>query len=163
MGTEGGGEAYISTGQLPAVEAVRRHLEAAHERHRSVDDGEVADYIPALAAASPHAFGASIAGVSGQTISIGDAAVPFSIQSVSKPFVFALVCDALGPDRARDLLGTNATGLPFDSVMAVELNASRTMNPLVNAGAIATTSLLPGATTEDKWAYVLDGLSRPVH
>jgi glutaminase len=158
-GTDGGG-AYVSTGELPAIEAVRGHLEAAYQRHRSVDDGEVADYIPALAAASPQAFGACIAGVGGQTVSVGDATVPFSIQSVSKPFVFALVCHAIGPDRAAELLGTNATGLPFDSVMAVELNNSRTMNPLVNAGAIATTSLLPGATVEDKWAHVLDGLSR---
>ena len=158
-GTEGNG-AYVSTGKLPDVDAVRRHLETAYERHRSVDDGEVADYIPALAAASPQSFGACIAGVGGQTVCVGDATVPFSIQSVSKPFVFALVCDAIGAAKAAELLGTNATGLPFDSVMAVELNSSRTMNPLVNAGAIATTSLLPGSTMEDKWEHVLEGLSR---
>ena len=150
---------FVSTGQLPRPEAVRHHLEAAYERHRSVDDGKVADYIPALAQASPLAFGACIAGVAGQTISVGDATTPFSIQSVSKPFVFALVCEAIGPRRAGELLGTNATGLPFDSVMAVELNRSRTMNPLVNAGAIATTSLLPGSTVEEKWAHVVEGLS----
>ena len=67
----------------------------------------------------------------------------FSIQSVSKPFVFALVCDTLGYEEARLRLGVNSTGFPFNSLMAVELNAERTMNPLVNAGAIATTSLAP--------------------
>ena len=93
-------------------------------------------------------------------MSAGDAAHPFSIQSVSKPFVFGLVLQHLGARRARELLGVNATGLPFNSVMAVELNDDRTMNPMVNAGAIATTSLVPGETPEEKWGAVLDGLSR---
>ena len=79
---------------------------------------------------------------------------------MSKPFVFALVCDAIGHDEARRKLGVNSTGLPFNSVMAIELNADRTMNPMVNAGAIATTSLVPGATADDKWRYIHDGLSR---
>ena len=91
---------------------------------------------------------------------MGDAEHPFSLQSVSKPFVFALVLQEIGPARARDLLGVNGTGLPFNSVMAVELNDERTMNPMVNAGAIATTSLVPGATPQAKWSAVLDGLSR---
>ena len=69
----------------------------------------------------------------------------FSIQSVSKPFVFALVCDAIGYGEARRRLGVNSTGFPFDSLMAVELNVDRTMNPLVNAGAMAATSLVPGS------------------
>ena len=63
---------------------------------------------------------------------------------MSKPFVFALVCEAVGYAEARRRLGVNSTGFPFDSLMAVELNADRTMNPLVNAGAMATTSLVPG-------------------
>jgi glutaminase len=54
----------------------------------------------------------------------------------------------------------NATGLPFNSVMAIELNKDRTMNPMVNAGAIATTSLAPGETAEAKWRFIQDGLSR---
>jgi len=70
------------------------------------------------------------------------------------------VCQALGPAEARGRLGVNSTGQPFDSVMAVELTPDRTANPMVNAGAIATTSLVPGATADDKWAFVVDGLSR---
>ena len=66
----------------------------------------------------------------------------------------------IGATRARELLGVNGTGLPFNSVMAVELNDERTMNPMVNAGAIATTSLVRGATPDEKWETVLDGLSR---
>ena len=84
----------------------------------------------------------------------------FSIQSVSKLFVFALVCDALGHEEARRKLGVNSTGLPFNSVMAIELNADRTMNPLVNAGAMATTSLVPGTTADEKFDTIVTGLSR---
>jgi glutaminase len=153
------GGAFVSTGQLPETVLVQQRLEAAYAQCLEVDDGEVARYIPALAAASPAHFGACMVSVDGRVLAIGDAAVPFSIQSVSKPFVFALVCDALGAEEARAHLGVNATGLPFNSVMAVELSESRTMNPMVNAGAIATTSLVPGGSVDEKWAYVLDGMS----
>ncbi len=74
--------------------------------------------------------------------------------------MFALVCQALGEDRARDLLGVNSTGLPLNSVLAVERSGDGLTNPMVNAGAIATTSLAPGETSEAKWAFVQDGLSR---
>ena len=82
------------------------------------------------------------------------------IQSVSKLFVFALVCDVLGHEEARRKLGVDSTGLPFNSVMAIELNADRTMNPLVNAGAMATTSLVPGTTADEKFDIIVTGLSR---
>ena len=91
---------------------------------------------------------------------IGDVEAAFSIQSVSKPFVFALVCEAIGYEAARYQLGVNSTGFPFNSLIAVELNDERTMNPLVNAGAIATTSLVPGTTADEKWERIRDGLSR---
>ena len=120
----------------------------------------MADYIPALAAASPEWFGISVVGTRGRSFEIGDVETTFSIQSVSKPFVFALVCEAIGYGEARRRLGVNSTGFPFDSLMAVELNADRTMNPLVNAGAMATTSLIPGATADEKWERIQDGLSR---
>jgi glutaminase len=150
----------ISTGDLPQAEEVRAVVTEAYGRYRSNGDGEVADYIPALAQASPDWFGISVVGARGNSFEIGDVAVTFSIQSVSKPFVFALVCDAIGYGEARRRLGVNSTGFPFDSLMAVELNVDRTMNPLVNAGALAATSLVPGATAQEKWERVREGLSR---
>ena len=71
--------------------------------------------------------------------------------SISKPFVFALVCEALGPDQRAGQLGVNATGLPFNSVTAIEQSDDGRTNPMVNPGAIATTSLVPGESAEAKW------------
>jgi glutaminase len=150
----------VSTGELPQTEQVRDAVTEAYERYRSNGDGDVADYIPALASASPELFGICVVGARGRFFEIGDVETAFSIQSVSKPFVFALVCDAIGYEMARHRLGVNSTGFPFNSLMAVELNDDRTMNPLVNAGAIATTSLVPGDTAEEKWERIRDGLSR---
>lgn len=154
------GPRRVSTGALPDPVDLQVLLDEAHERYRGVHEGQVADYIPALADADPDGFGACVAGVGGALFSVGDAQVEFSIQSVSKPFVFALVCDVVGSDVAQEQLGVNSTGLPFNSVMAIELSEDRTLNPMVNAGAIATTSLVPGATAEDRWQFVLEGLSR---
>jgi glutaminase len=80
--------------------------------------------------------------------------------SVAKPFVFALACETLGPDEVRARVGVDSTGLPFDSLAAVERSRDGTTNPMVNAGAIATTSLLPGESAEDRWQFLLAGLSR---
>lgn len=154
---EGG---FVSTGTLPAREQLRALVETAYALFRNETSGRVADYIPVLAEADPAAFGICVASTRGETYALGDADVPFSIQSVSKPFLFALVCDALGPAEAAQRLGVDATGLPFNSVMAIELDADRATNPMVNSGAIATTSLLPGATLEERWNQVRAGLSR---
>jgi glutaminase len=150
----------VSTGQLPSPDQVGRALYDAYNKAKTNNDGVVADYIPALADASPSLFGACVAGVAGGLYPVGDATTEFSIQSVSKPFVYALVCNAIGYESARAKIGVNATGQPFNSVMAIELSDERTMNPMVNAGAIATTSLIPGDTADDKWDFILDGLSR---
>jgi glutaminase len=74
--------------------------------------------------------------------------------------VFALVCQAVGEDEARRKLGVNSTGLPFNSVIAIERTGDGATNPMVNAGAIAAVSLAPGATAADKWRFIHEGLSR---
>jgi glutaminase len=152
--------ALISTGHLPSDTEVDSLLQRGYARYRDLSEGVVADYIPALACADPNWFGAAVVGTRGRVFQVGDATHEFSMQSVSKPFVFALVCDVIGHDAAREKLGVNSTGLPFNSVMAIELGDDRTINPMVNAGAIATTSLVPGATADEKWAFVQDRLSR---
>jgi glutaminase len=150
----------ISTGHLPQPQEVETLIRAAYDRYKDLHDGKIADYIPALAKVSGKLFGICLVGTDGRAFAIGDSQHEFSIQSVSKPFVFALVCEAIGIEVARGKIGVNATGLPFNSVMAIELNADRTMNPMVNAGAIATTSLVPGDDAEAKWRFIHEGLSR---
>lgn len=149
----------ISTGHLPSLEIVREIVLESHSRYAGLTDGEVADYIPKLAEANPAWFGITLASATGRTFSVGDAQQEFSIQSISKAFVYALVCESLGHDLMRERIGVNNTGLPFNSVMAIELNAGHTMNPMVNAGALATTALVPGESWEEKWEYIHSGLS----
>lgn len=150
----------VCTGRPAPRETADRLVREAHALFKDNREGAVASYIPALAAVPPELFGICLVTAGGAFHEAGDTGHSFTIQSVSKPFVFALVCEALGEEEAREKLGVNATGLPFDSVIAVELNPHRTMNPMVNAGAIAATSLAPGRTPDEKWEFVRDGLSR---
>ncbi|UJP11643.1 glutaminase A [Microbacterium sp. KUDC0406] len=135
-------------------------LRTAHDRYAGHDEGTVADYIPVLASANPEWFGLSLVGVTGSVHEAGDVGVAFTIQSISKAFVFALACTAVGHETVHERVGVNNTGLAFNSVVAVELNDGSPMNPMVNAGAIATTALLPGSDAEERWAHLRDGLSR---
>lgn len=150
----------VSTGHLPPAQRVQALVADAHARFQAIDDGEVADYIPALASVPRGLFGVCVVECSGLTHEAGDTAHAFSIQSVSKPFVFALVCEALGEEVARAKLGVNSTGLPFDSVLAIERTPDGSSNPMVNAGAIAAASLAPGDTADAKWRFIREGLSR---
>ncbi len=155
-----GPQPWVSTGHLPDRSVIGRVLEAAHRDAAAIHDGEVSQVYPALACADPGAFGIALASVDGAVLTAGDTDVPFTIMSVAKPFTWALVCDALGPDEARARVGANATGLPFNATEAIERSPDGRTNPMVNAGAIAAASLVPGATAEDRWATILDGLAR---
>ena len=95
-----GERTFVSTGTLPSRDELRALVETAYVRFRGERAGAVADYIPALAEADPAAYGICVASPWGDAFALGDADVPFSIQSVSKPFVFALVCEALRRDPA---------------------------------------------------------------
>ena len=105
---------FISTGHLPEPEQIDVLLKEAYRRFRSVDEGEVADYIPALARTPHDLFGLCAVETNGAVHTAGDAEYRFSIQSISKPFVFALVCQAIGAEPARERIGVNSTGLPFN-------------------------------------------------
>jgi glutaminase len=151
---------FVSTGELPPPERVRALVDEAYERFRSIDNGRPSQIYPALAEVPPGLFGICVVGARGGVHGVGDADVEFTIMSVAKPFVFALVCAAFGPEALRRRIGVNATGLPFNSLTAIEQAAEGRTNPMVNPGAIAVTSLIPGATSDDRWGFVLDGLSR---
>jgi glutaminase len=152
--------AYVSTGHLPPAEDIVRLVNQVHARYKSNTDGANSQVYPALAEVPSQLFGICVVGTDGAVHSVGEAEHEFSIMSVSKPFVFALVCQAIGAAQAREKLGANATGYAFNSVAGIERSPNGRTNPMVNAGAIATTSLVSGATVDAKWKFIHDGLSR---
>src|SRR5215467_10146671 len=133
----GAGYDYVSTGHLPSPDQVKALVSEAHARFKSNTEGKNSDVYPALARVPRELFGVCVAGTSGNVYAVGDTDYEFSIMSVSKPFVFALVCQELGAEEAREKLGANATGMPFNSLAAVERSADGRTNPMVNSGAIA--------------------------
>lgn len=153
-------ETFISTGKLPPTEHVAKLVAEAHERFSSVALGKNSQVYPALANVSESLFGICVVSVNGDFFSVGDAAHEFSIMSVSKPFVFALICNLIGATGARERLGVNATGFAFNSLAGIERDKDGRTNPMVNAGAIATTSLVPGPTEDEKWHFIHEGMSR---
>jgi len=150
---------YVSTGHLPSQELVSNLVAEAYELFRTNTDGKNSEVYPALARVPADLFGICVVGTSGNVYAAGNVDEEFTIMSVSKPFIFALVCEILGPQQLREKIGVNATGLGFNSLEGVERFAGST-NPMVNSGAIATTSLVAGADVEAKWKFIHDGLSR---
>jgi glutaminase len=151
---------YVSTGHLPPPDRVETLVEEAYEQFKSNREGRTSSVYPSLADAPEDLFGMCVVGTDGRLYATGDADHEFPIMSVSKPFVFALVCEAMGAEAARDQIGVNATGLPFNSLEALERSVDGRTNPMVNPGAIAATCLIPGATHHEKWQIIQDGLSR---
>jgi glutaminase len=139
---------------------VKALVAEAYHRYQPNTQGQNSQVYPALARMPRELFGICVVGTSGNAYAVGDAESPFSIMSVSKPFVFALVCEALDPEQVREQIGVNATGLPFNSLAAIEQNPDGRTNPMVNSGAIATTSLVPGATVAAKWEFIHNGLAQ---
>jgi glutaminase len=159
MNSPGGQSHYVSTGHLPSPDQVKRLVQDAHAKFKSNKDGQNSQVYPALARVPSDLFGVCVVGTSGNVYAVGDTDHEFSIMSVSKPFVFALVCELLGPEEIRKKIGANATGRAFNSLAAVENSSDGRTNPMVNAGAIATTSLVPGKSVAEKWKFIHDGLS----
>ncbi len=135
-------------------------VDEAYSKFKGVREGKNADYIPILASVDPELFGIAIVTVAGDVITAGDVGHAFSIQSVAKPFTMALVMEEQGLDAIRQKIGVEPSGMPFNSILAIELNHQRSINPLVNAGAIAAVSMLEAQSPEERWRKILDGYSR---
>lgn len=136
------------------AERIEEVLKAAHLRFASLDEGENASYIPALAAVPSSLFGLAAVTVQGDVICVGDALHPFAIESISKAFNLSLAMDYHGAAALRQKVGTEATGEGFNSVLALELHGGKPLSPLVNAGAIATVSLVPGEGAPEVWEHI---------
>jgi glutaminase len=139
----------------PTQEQVQAAVNEAYEKFKGNTDGKNADYIPELAKVDSNLYGIAIVTSDGQTITAGDVDKPFSIQSISKVFSLALAMEELGPDKVFEKIGSEPTGRPFNSVEAVVDMPTHTGNPLVNAGAIATVSLIQAPTADAKYNKIL--------
>ncbi|HEX7288740.1 MAG TPA: glutaminase A [Candidatus Angelobacter sp.] len=149
-----------AAGQRSPVAPTREQVEAvvkdAYNRFMSDTSGKNADYIPELAHVDSKLFGIVIVTTDNQVVTAGDVDYAFSIQSISKVFTLALAMEELGADKVFERVGNEPTGRPFNSVEAVVDMKTHTGNALVNAGAIATASLISGANKEAKWNKILD-------
>jgi glutaminase len=146
-------------GLKAAVAPFRGTLQELHAKFRDVSEGKVADYIPELALARPDWFGISIVTVDGQSFDVGDYQQQFSIQSVSKPFVFGMALELHGRESVLHKVGVEPTGEAFNAIVLDE-QSNRPFNPLVNAGAIATVDLIEGKDLSERIKKLLAGIGR---
>lgn len=139
---------------------LQKLVDQAYAKFKDVREGKNADYIPALAKVPSGLFGVVIATRDGVVVSAGDVDYTFSIQSVSKPFTMARVMDQQGYEAVREKIGVEPTGLPFNSKLALEIYAAKSVNPLVNAGALAAVSMLPAKSEAERVQMVVDNLAQ---
>jgi len=141
--------------QAQAVD-VNAVVNAAYEKYKDLEEGANADYIPALAKVDPNMFGIVVVTVDGKVYTAGDISSEVSIQSISKVFTMARVMDDSGTDVIIDNMGVDATGQVFNSIVAIEQYQGQQMNPMVNPGAIATTSMVKGGSEKEIWKNISD-------
>ena len=137
-----------------ALAPVQDYLVELHERVSGLTGGKPADYIPELGKANPAAFGIALATVDGEVYSVGDSNQAFTIQSVSKPFMYGYALQRYGREAVLTHVGVEPTGEAFNSIVLDEV-ANRPFNPMVNAGAIAVAELMGGQTQEQRTANML--------
>ena len=144
----------------PNTARVEAAVREAYEKFRNDTNGKNADYIPYLAQVDSKLFGVAVVTTDNQVFEIGDVKYSFSIQSISKVYTLALAMEELGHDRVFERIGSEPTGRAFNSVTAVVEMPTHTGNAFVNAGAIATTSLITGKNEDEKWNKILDFYSK---
>ncbi|ODA68244.1 Glutaminase 2 [Methyloligella halotolerans] len=146
-------------GDGAAIAPIHDYLSELLARFADVEGGSVADYIPELSKADPRAFGIALSTVDGETYSVGDAFQTFTIQSVSKPFMYGYALQRFGREAVLRHVGVEPTGEAFNSIVLDE-SENRPFNPMVNAGAIAVAELMGGDTQDERIANMGELFSR---
>src|SRR4051794_18183707 len=129
------------TSPTPCLSPIQIYLQQLHARYAGLTDGDVATYIPELAKADPDWFGCCLVTTDGQVYAVGDSDLPFTIQSISKPFVYATALADSGKEAVLNKIGIEPTGDAFNAI-SLHPNTGQPSNPMINAGAIATTGLV---------------------
>lgn len=143
-----------------SVSQIQEAAQEAYEKFKSNTDGKNADYIPYLANIDKNLFGISICLLDGKTITLGDYDYRFGIESVSKVHTAILALRQYGAEKLLEMIGADATGLPFNSIMAILLEKDHPSTPLVNAGAIAACSMIqPVGDSDKKWEAIVSNIT----
>jgi len=143
--------------ELPGHTHLRKTLDRLHKKYGDCHEGDVATYIPELAKANPDHFGVAVVGVDGNVYEAGETSAEFTIQSISKAFVFGLAVETHGRDAVLKRVGVEPSGDAFNSL---ELRSSRKpFNPMINAGAITDTGMVMGASVKERMNKILRLLS----
>ena len=140
-------------------EEIRAHLNAVFDELSDDRSGVLVDYIPELTKVDADAFAISIATIDGTMYGVGDIDARFTLQSVASPFVYGHVLEEFGPDFVRQRVGVEPTGNAFNSIV-LDRRTRRPMNPMVNAGAIAISSLVEGNDPTERLNVVLELFSK---
>jgi glutaminase len=140
---------------MPSAETLQRVVNEAHARFKSDTSGKNADYIPYLASVPSNLFGVAIVTADGRVFTAGDVDYSFSIQSCSKVFTLAQIMQESGQEAVFKKIGVEPTGMPFNSVTALGLHDNRAINPLVNAGAMASVSMVKANSAAERWDKIL--------
>ena len=141
-------------------ENLQRVVNDAHARFKDDRSGKNADYIPYLATVPSELFGVCIVTTDGRVFSAGDVNYAFSIQSCSKVFTLCQALQEFGDQEVLKKIGVEPSGLPFNSITALGIYGERAVNPLINAGAIATVSLIKAENPAQRWEKILSYHSR---
>jgi glutaminase len=150
----------MSDDSTMSPETIAAAVKAAYDQHARAPGGANASYIPYLASVPSTLAGVAVVTADGQVFEQGDTRYGFAIESISKVFTLALALEQHGPAQVQSKLGADPTGMPFNSVMALELHDDRPQSPLVNAGAIASVSFIQAGDAEERWALIWDMQSR---
>ncbi|MFC5078494.1 Glutaminase 1 [Vibrio thalassae] len=138
------------------TDKISKALVEAHSLYKDVNDGENASYIPFLAKVPAELVGLCFVSVSGEIYSVGNTDYEFAIESISKVMTLALALNQHGAKAVHEKIGADATGLPFNSIVALELHNGKPLSPLVNAGAITTVSMVKATDAENRWSKILE-------
>lgn len=134
-------------------------LVQAFNLSKEKNEGRLADYIPELAKVNPNLFSATVTTVNGDSFSVGDQTQLFSLQSTSKPIVYSLALKQHGTNYVHSRVGVEPTGEAFNSIIELEKQSHRPFNPMINSGAIATTSLIRSENGISKLQLIVNYIS----
>ncbi|MGI9161380.1 MAG: glutaminase A [Mycobacterium sp.] len=137
------------------AQLVQRYLDDIVAEYAPITDGALADYIPELTEADPTSFGLTLSASDGYLYQAGDAGTEFTIQSISKPFTYALALELAGQQAVDTKIGVEPSGDAFNEI-SVDEKTKTPKNAMINAGAIAAVSLIPGATPDERFARIQD-------